>query len=360
MSLYTVDFGNGSLPKGLVQNGKDLSQTIYVRPLSSYVKNQPEFALYELAIRTQDGVQRHQVHGKALLSWARKEGSDVNSYLINLLERLDNPLTDYAGLSVTGRPLIMGIVNVTPDSFSDGGDNFDASHAIAHGKQLLAQGADILDIGGESTRPGAAPVSLEEELRRVVPVIEGLKDTGAKISIDTRNAPVMEAAIKAGAHIINDVTALEGQGALDTAIKLDVPVMLMHMQGEPQTMQENPVYEDCVLDVYDYLKDRINMCIAAGIKRANICIDPGIGFGKTLDHNMAILNQLSLYHGLGCPVLLGASRKSFIPKICGDVAPKDRIAGSLAAAIKGAQAATQIVRVHDVFETKQALDVWGA
>ncbi|NVK20447.1 MAG: dihydropteroate synthase [Methylocystaceae bacterium] len=254
----------------------------------------------------------------------------------------------------------MGIVNVTPDSFSDGGDNFDAARAITHGKELIAQGADILDIGGESTRPGAAPVSLEEELRRVVPVIEGLKDTGAKFSIDTRNAPVMEAAIKAGAHIINDVTALEGEGALDTAIKLDVPVMLMHMQGEPQTMQENPVYEDCVLDIYDYLKDRINMCIAAGIKRANICIDPGIGFGKTLDHNMAILNQLALYHGLGCTVLLGASRKSFIPKICGDVPPKDRIAGSLAAAIKGAQAATQIVRVHDVFETKQALDVWVA
>ncbi len=349
-----------TLPVGFITSDDDLSKTLYVRPLAPYRQGRFAFEFYELIVRQKGQTSRYQLDRDRLMMWAQNEGEDVVCHIGTLLDQIETPSKSYAGLQVENMPLIMGIVNVTPDSFSDGGDNFDAATAIAHGKMMAQAGADILDIGGESTRPGAAPVSIAEEIRRVVPVIEGLQGQGVKISIDTRNAAVMEAAVKAGADIINDVTALEGAGALEVAARLDVPVMLMHMQGEPQTMQANPVYDDCALDVYDYLAERIKACEAAGIQRENICIDPGIGFGKTLDHNLEVLNQLGLYHGLGCPVLLGASRKSFIVKICGDMPAKDRLPGSLAAAIQGANAGMQFVRVHDVAETKQALDVWTA
>ncbi|WP_417783890.1 dihydropteroate synthase [Terasakiella pusilla] len=360
MTRSSLDSGSAVLPRGFCTGAVDLSKTVYLRPLAPYVDGGFDFPAYGLALRLNDTVQRYSLSHEELMNWASEEGEDLTVHVGQLLERIETPVRTFAGLTVTSRPLIMGIVNVTPDSFSDGGDNFDPAHAIAHGQQMLAQGADILDIGGESTRPGSAPVTIEEEIRRVVPVIEGLTHTGAKISIDTRNAAVMEAAIKAGAHIINDVTALEGDGAVEVAAKLGVPVMLMHMQGQPQTMQENPVYDDCVLDIYDYLAERIKVCEAVGIKRANICTDPGVGFGKTLDHNMSVMNQLGLYHGLGCAVLLGASRKSFIAKICGDITAKERLPGSLSAVLKGAVNGAQIVRVHDVAETKQALDVWVA
>ncbi|MDV7339119.1 dihydropteroate synthase [Terasakiella sp. A23] len=353
------EFGS-ALPRGFCTSDTDLSQTLYVRPLAPFVDGGFDFPVYEVAVRMDGNVGRFTATHEGLMAWADVEGEDVVAHIGKLLEHIESPVRSFSGLTVSNRPLIMGIVNVTPDSFSDGGDNYDVSNAIAHGKEMLANGADILDIGGESTRPGAAPVKQEEELRRVIPVIEGLKHTGAKISIDTRHAAVMKAAVEAGADIINDVTALEGEGALEVAADLKVPVMLMHMQGEPQTMQTNPTYEDCTLDIYDYLHERVRACEAAGIKRSDICVDPGIGFGKTLDHNMSILNQLGLYHGLGSAVLLGASRKSFIAKICGDVPAKDRVPGSLSAAIKGANAGVQIVRVHDVVETKQALDVWVA
>ncbi len=360
MTLYSNDFGSPSLPRGFCTPEGDLSQKVYLCPLAPFRQDRFEYPLYEVAVRVDGEVWRFKATHHALMSWAEDEGEDLVVHVGKLLEHIEPPVQSYAGLSVRKRPLIMGIVNITPDSFSDGGDNFQTDTAINHAREMVAAGVDILDIGGESTRPGAAPVSVDEELRRVLPVIRAVREFGVKISIDTRHAAVMKAAIEAGAHIINDVTALEGEGALETAASLGVPVMLMHMQGEPQTMQENPVYEDCALDVYDYLHERVRACEAAGIKRSDICTDPGVGFGKTLEHNMQILNRLGLYHGLGCAVLLGASRKRFITHICGDIAPKDRLPGSLVAALKGANAGVQMVRVHDVAETRQALDVWAA
>ena len=360
MALYNNDFGSPSLPRGFCQAGMDLSKTVYLRPLAPFHKGEFDFPLFEVSVRTGREVWRFSATHEALMSWAEDEGEDLVVHVGKLLEHIEQPVSTFAGLNVINRPLIMGIVNVTPDSFSDGGDNYDAETAIAHGKEMLAAGADILDVGGESTRPGAAPVSEDEELRRVLPVIRGLKALGATISIDTRHAKVMRGAVEAGAAIINDVTALEGDGSLETAAELNVPVMLMHMQGQPQTMQENPVYDDCALDIYDYLHERLRACEDAGIRLSDVCVDPGIGFGKTLSHNMELINQLGLYHGLGCAVLLGASRKSFIAKICGDIPAKERLPGSLAAVLKGADAGVQVVRVHDVAETKQALDVWQA
>jgi dihydropteroate synthase len=252
----------------------------------------------------------------------------------------------------------MGIVNVTPDSFSDGGDLATPAAAIARGRSMLAEGADLLDIGGESTRPGSDPVAPEEELRRVLPVVEGLAAAGACVSIDTRNAATMRRAIAAGARLVNDVSALaHDPGALDVVAESGVPVVLMHAQGDPRTMQRDPAYAFAPLDVFDYLEARIAVCLARGIGRERIVVDPGIGFGKTLAHNLEILNRLALLHGLGCPILLGASRKSFIGRLSRGEPPKARGPGSLAAALAGIERGAAIVRVHDVAETAQALAV---
>ena len=260
------------------------------------------------------------------------------------------------------RPRIMGIVNVTPDSFSDGGQHASTQAAIAHALKLAAEGADILDIGGESTRPGSDAVSTDEELRRVVPVIEGLAGrTKALISIDTRKAEVMQRALAAGAHIINDVAALTYEPAcMEVAAASNAPIVLMHAQGDPRTMQAAPHYDDCLLDVYDWLEARVAACEAAGIVRNRLIVDPGIGFGKTLDHNLELLAGLSIFHGLGVPLLLGASRKRFIGALTGVTAAHQRVAGSIAAALQGAAQGAQIMRVHDVAETRQALTVWEA
>lgn len=360
MPNTSTDFFNTALPCGFYNAEMDLSRIIYVRCLAPFENGKFNFPLYEICLRTKGSLEKYMASQQVIMMWAKAEGEGLVDHVEKLFQNFENTCSTFAGIKLKNRPLIMGIVNVTPDSFSDGGDNFQTENAIAHGKSMWAAGADILDVGGESTRPGAKAVLLEEELRRVIPVIEGLKKIGATLSIDTRHADVMRAAVQAGADIINDVTALEGAGALQAASELDVPVMLMHMQGEPQTMQENPVYDDCVLDVYDYLYERIKACESVGIKRSNICIDPGIGFGKSLLHNMEILDRLAIYQGLGTAVLLGASRKSFIAKICDDVAAKDRLAGSLSAGLQGANTGVQIVRVHDVAETKQAFDVWAA
>jgi dihydropteroate synthase len=275
-----------------------------------------------------------------------------------LLGRLRQPRDGIAGLALD-RPRIMGVVNVTPDSFSDGGRHLAPDAAVAHALRLEAEGADILDIGGESTRPGSDPVDLEEECRRVLPVIEGLAGrTKARLSIDTRKAEVMRRAAQAGVHLINDVSALaHDPGSLEVAARTGLPVVLMHAQGDPRTMQERPHYADVVLDVYDWLSARVDACERSGIPRARLIVDPGIGFGKTLAHNLALLASLSIFHGLGCAVLLGASRKSFIGRLTGaDVA--DRLAGSIAAALLGATQGAQILRVHDVAATRQALAVW--
>lgn len=266
----------------------------------------------------------------------------------------------FAGLSLS-RPLIMGIVNVTPDSFSDGGDSFESGCAIAHGLGLMEQGADIIDVGGESTRPGAEPVAESEEISRVVPVVRALADAGAVVSVDTHHAAVMAAAIAAGARIVNDVTALEGdKDSLDVVADSGVSLCLMHMQGDPRTMQDNPVYDDVVRDVHGYLKHRVNACKARGISRSEIAVDPGIGFGKTVEHNLTLIAKLDTYTDLGCPVLLGLSRKSFIGRLSRNEGPKDRMAGSVAGALAGIARGASIIRVHDVAETVQALAVWSA
>lgn len=266
----------------------------------------------------------------------------------------------FAGMTLD-TPRLMGVVNVTPDSFSDGGDFLDAQAAIDHGKRLVDDGAHILDIGGESTRPGSKPITVDEECGRILPVIDGLADIGVPISVDTRHADVMRRAIDAGASIVNDVTALTGDpNSIEVCAETGVDVALMHMQGTPETMQDDPTYDDAALDIVDYMRERIETLEAAGIGRDKICVDPGIGFGKTLEHNLRILSAIDAFHELGVPILLGVSRKSFITKIDRNVPAKDRVAGSIAAAIAGWDRGVQIFRVHDVAETRQALAVWQA
>ncbi len=266
----------------------------------------------------------------------------------------------FAGLTLD-QPRFMGVVNVTPDSFSDGGDFLDPAQAIHHGLQMSADGADILDIGGESTRPGSAPISIDEELARVLPVIKGLASEGKLISIDTRHAEVMRQTIAAGARIVNDVTALTNDAdSMGVCATTDVDVVIMHMQGDPQTMQNNPTYDDASADIMAYLQDRVRLMEKSGIARHKIAVDPGIGFGKNLDHNLRVLSKLGDYEDLEIPVLLGVSRKSFISKIDRDVPAKERVAGSIAAAIAGYARGVRLFRVHDVAETRQALAVWRA
>lgn len=267
------------------------------------------------------------------------------------------------GLSSMDRdiPRIMGILNVTPDSFSDGGQHFDRDAAISHARKMVADGANILDIGGESTRPGADAIGVDEECARVIPVIEACGDLGVDISIDTRKQPVMVAAVTAGATLINDVSALEyDAGSLSFVASSGLPVCLMHSAADPKVMQDNPHYDNVVLEVIAYLRGRIAVCEAAGIDKSRIIVDPGIGFGKTAAHNLSLIKGLSKFHDLGCEILLGASRKSFIGKVTGSDVATDRVSGSLAAALYGMQAGVQIIRVHDVAETVQAVKIWRA
>ncbi len=270
-------------------------------------------------------------------------------------------------LDCNGRPLrldrarIMGIVNVTPDSFSDAGEHQCVDAAIAHGMRLAAEGADVLDIGGESTRPGAANVELAEELRRVLPVIEHLAaQTGLPISVDTSKPEVMRAAVAAGAGMINDVFALRREGALEAAAELAVPVVLMHMQGEPRDMQTAPHYDDVVAEVHRFLAERIFACEMAGIAKNRLVIDPGFGFGKNLEHNLALLAGLERFTDLGLPVLVGLSRKRSIAELTGREAFADRVHGSIAAHLIAAQRGATLLRVHDVAATVDALKVWNA
>ena len=294
------------------------------------------------------------------LALARDLAASGDAVIQAALARLTAPRAPVAGVPLD-RTRMMGIVNVTPDSFSDGGDFANTDTAVAQARKLVADGGEFIDIGGESTRPGSMEVNEAEELRRICPVLEALQGTGAAISIDTRKAAVMEAAVARGAAIINDVSALTyDAGALAAAAKTGAAAVLMHAQGDPRSMQDNPVYDDVVLEVYDYLEARVQAAARAGIPREKLIADPGIGFGKTLDHNLALLANLSLFHGLGVPVLLGASRKRIIGSITGRRDPKQRMPGSLGVAIAGAAQGVQIIRVHDVDETRQALDVWTA
>lgn len=258
-------------------------------------------------------------------------------------------------------PRVMGIVNVTPDSFSDGGVHATVDAAVAHGLTLAEEGADVLDVGGESTRPGASDVPLEEELARVVPVIERLaRETALPISVDTSKPEVMRAAVEAGAGMVNDVYALRREGALDAAAALRVPVVLVHMLGEPRTMQAAPEYDDVVGDVHRFLAERIFACEMAGIEKKRIVVDPGFGFGKTAGHNLALLAQLQRFTELGVPVLAGLSRKKTIGELTGRDDPRGRVHGSVAAALIAAQRGARLLRVHDVAATVDALKVWNA
>jgi len=263
--------------------------------------------------------------------------------------------------NLTRGPMIMGVVNVTPDSFSDGGEFYNADKAIERGLQLLEQGADILDVGGESTRPGAQVIDIDEEIARIAPVIEGLKDHAKFISIDSRNARTMRAALDAGANIINDVSALtHDPESINVAAQANVPVILMHSQGTPQNMQDNPIYNNALDDIFVYLKSRIDICKTHRIDTEMLIVDPGIGFGKTLEHNLLILRNIKTFHDLGVPILLGISRKSFIGKISDEGDANQRLGGSLSSALWGLSQGVQIFRVHDVKETKQAFDVFQA
>lgn len=276
-------------------------------------------------------------------------------------DRLCAPRAAFGGLSMD-RPRIMGILNVTPDSFSDGGCFTDPAAALAQAR-AMAEAAEVLDIGGESTRPGAAEVEVEEEIARTAPVIAALRAGGlpTPISIDTRKSAVAEAALQAGAGIVNDVAAMGFDPAIaGVTARAGAPIILMHSIKTPATMQDDPQYDDVLLDVYDFLSARIAEAEAAGIPRARIMVDPGIGFGKTLQHNLTLIRGLSLFHGLGVPVLLGVSRKRFIGTIGQEPVADRRMPGSVAVALQGAAQGAQMLRVHDVIETRQALRLWLA
>lgn len=279
----------------------------------------------------------------------------------DVLANLCTPREPVAGLEFDA-PRLMGILNVTPDSFSDGGDHYAPNDAVKHGLEMIYDGADIIDIGGESTRPGATEVEIDEEIRRTAPVIAGLREaTDTPISIDTRKAPVARAASDAGANVVNDVAGFRfDAGLAPFCATQGLPVCVMHAQGTPDIMQKDPRYEDVVFDVYDFLQERVKALTELGIPQSRIIIDPGIGFGKTLDHNLALLRNLAIFHSIGCAVLLGASRKRFIGTIGGSEEARHRAPGSIAVTLAGIGQGVQLHRIHDVSATSEAVKLWRA
>ncbi len=280
--------------------------------------------------------------------------ADVRDAIVRPRARIDRLRMD--------RPQIMGILNVTPDSFSDGGQHNGPARALAHAKRMVEEGAAIIDVGGESTRPGAMEIPIEAEIARVGPSVAAIRNMlDIPVSIDTRKAPVAQVALEAGAGLVNDVAGFTFDHNLaPLCVRADVPVCVMHAQGDPGTMQDNPIYENVLLDVYDFLNAQISMLTGLGIAKDKIVVDPGIGFGKTISHNLELLNRISLFHSLGCPILLGASRKGFIRVIGNAQDPQGRSCGSVAVALEGIAQGVQIVRVHDVGDTRQALNLWQA
>ena len=329
---------------------------LYLRPLPAAESDD----YVELVSVDGGAPTRTQLARHALEQWAARVGGARQARITSLLAHIDAVRRPICGIGLE-QPRIMAVINVTPDSFSDGGKNFDANAAIQAGQEMAAAGADIIDVGGVSTRPGASPPSEAEELARVLPVIEALAGAGLVLSIDTRRARVMAAALKAGAKVINDISALSADpDSLAVAAESEAPVVLMHMQGDPETMQQAPAYEHVSLDVFDYLESRIADCVAAGVARDRLIIDPGIGFGKTVEHNLQILGDLALFHGLGCPLLVGLSRKYFIGALSAGEPAAARLPGSIAGALHAISQGAQIVRVHDAGETSQAIKVWQA
>jgi dihydropteroate synthase len=318
-------------------------------------------ALGVITRRSQGGADLAVAPFAEVVEWAEGEDPLLARHVADTIHRMGARRRPWAGLDMD-RPHIMGIVNATPDSFSDGGEAFGTDSAVARGLAHAEAGATIIDVGGESTRPGADPVSPDEEMGRVLPVVRALAERGLCVSIDTRHAAVMGAAVEAGARIINDVTALLGDpDSLSVAAKSGADLCLMHMQGDdPRTMQAAPDYACAPLDVFDHLADRVMACRAAGIAAERLCLDPGIGFGKTPEHNAQILGSAALLHGLGLPLLLGVSRKSFVARLSRGEAAQERLPGTLAANLAGLDAGYQVLRVHDVAETAQALAIWKA
>ena len=316
------------------------------------------FRRCELLARGVAGTRRWQAPLAEIEAWARGHGGQVADRIAGLAKNLTAPRPAFAGVELD-QPHLFGVLNVTPDSFSDGGEHADPDAAIVWGCRLGDDGAAIVDIGGESTRPGAQAVAVEEECRRVLPVVRDLAARGVVVSLDSRHADVMARALDAGAGVLNDVTALTHEAAsLPLASRRHARVVLMHMQGDPQTMQKAPAYDDVVLDVFDYLEGRVAACEDAGMPRGDMCVDPGIGFGKTLAHNRALLASLSIFHGLGTAILVGVSRKSFLAGGRADMPPQARLAASIAAGLAALNAGVQFLRVHDVKVTRQAIDVW--
>ncbi len=303
------------------------------------------------------GPVAHSLPRAAIVAWAARQADPVAARVARLVARIERP----RGVPGAPAPILMGIVNVTPDSFSDGGAHDDSARAIDHGLRLAAEGARILDVGGESTRPGATPVDPREERRRVEPVVRALSQAGHRVSIDTRNAAVMQAAIDAGATMVNDVSALgHDPDSLSIVRDTGVDAVLMHMQGEPATMQQAPRYDRPAFDVYDWLEARIDACVDQGIPRDRLLADPGLGFGKHGRENTDILRRFALYRALGVPLVLGASRKGLIGAINKGWPAEERVPASIAAALHALDRGAAILRVHDVAATRQAVLLWQA
>ena len=353
-----------ALPSGLPDDTK-----LYIRPILAPARDfgpgrrllaGGPLAFDRVQVRSRPGDVDTLVAVEQLLDWAAAEGRGFDAAVALQLERLTAPRSDIAGLSLDW-PRLMGVLNVTPDSFSDGGSFVDAEAAVDHAWEMIQAGVDLIDVGGESTRPGAAATPAAVEAERVLPVLAGLGNAPVPLSIDSRHAAVMRAAADAGVAIINDVSALRHDpDSLAVAAACGLPVVLMHARGDPATMQDDPVYDDVLLDIYDFFDSRIAACEAAGVPRDRLILDPGIGFGKTLSHNLRLLRGLSLFHGLGCPLLLGVSRKGFIGRLSGEADPAARLSGSLAAMLQGLGQGVQMVRVHDVGESRQAVTIWHA
>jgi len=313
------------------------------------------FTKIEIIKKTSNIISERMSVEKFLKLIKKKKNQD----LINILSKLKSKRTLLSKSPFKKKKYyIFGILNITPDSFSDGGDNLLLDNAINNTKEMIKNKVDFIDVGGESTRPGAKKVRINDEILRILPIIQYLHKNKVNISLDTRNAETMKLGLLSGVSIINDVSALtNNKDSINVIKEFKKPIILMHMPGNPKTMM-NHIYKNFLLDIYDYLEERIEFCVKNGISRSNIIIDPGIGFGKDSGQNIEALKNISLFHSLGCPIMLGASRKRFISNIFGQTTPKERLAGSIAVALHSFNQGIQIFRVHDVFETKQALEIF--
>jgi dihydropteroate synthase len=353
------------MPKGCGPEGPALARglsslgRVYVKPVLE--ADGREFCSVELLIDRPDReMLRLRAGISEIESWAKAEGRDVTRRVGSLIGHCRAGRLARAGMSFEN-PRIMGVLNVTPDSFSDGGLFDDAEGAVAQGRRMIADGADIIDIGGESTRPGATTTPADQEIARIRPVITALREAGRPLSVDTRNAATMDTVVGLGCTMINDISALEHDPmAMPVAASSDAVVALMHNRGNPASMQQRTDYRNILTEVFDYLQARITACETAGLARSRIVVDPGLGFGKTGAQNFALLRDLSLFRGLGVPLLVGVSRKSFIGRATGVGEARERVAGSVGGGLWAVAQGADIIRVHDVLETRQALDVWAA